>query len=71
MPFLELIIKLFCSFNFSNPNSTGFITNDVPNLPKDLKSSTVSDVTNCAKAHSKIEKENGKNVTPPPPPPIY
>jgi len=64
MPILELIIELFDSFNFPKPNLTGFFTSDVPDLPKDLKPSMVSDLTDCAKAHSKIEKGDGKNITP-------
>jgi len=48
MPILELIIELFDSFNFPNPNLTEFITSDVPNLPKDLKPSTVSDLKDYA-----------------------
>lgn len=65
MPILELIIELLDSFNFPNPNSTEFITSDVPDLPeKDLKPATVSDLNDCAKAYSKIEKGSGKNITP-------
>lgn len=63
MPILELIIELLDSFNLPNPNSTEFITSDVPDLPKDLKPTTVSDLKDCAKAHSKIEKGGGKNIT--------
>lgn len=65
MPILELIIELLSSFTLPNPNSTGWITDDLPKgFPKDIKPETTSDIMDCAKAHQQIEKGSSKSITP-------
>ena len=66
MHLLELLIEMLGSFNLPNPTSTHLVTSDVPEVPKPkgLKPSTVSDLTDCAKAHSIIDSGKGKNITP-------
>ena len=64
MQSLELIIKLLDSFTFSNPSTTGQITDDLSKeFPKNLKSETASDILDCAKAYEQIEKEYSKKTT--------
>jgi len=63
MHLLELLIEILGSFNLPNPTSMDLVTSDVPEPPK-LKPGTVSDLQDCAKAHSKIDSGKGKNITP-------
>jgi hypothetical protein len=65
MPFLELLIELLSSFDFPVSNGTSYITDDFPKaFPKNIKSETISDIFDCAKAHEEIERGNAKKISP-------
>jgi hypothetical protein len=58
------ILELLDSFSFSNSNTIGWITDDLPKeFSKNLRSETVSDIFDCAKAHKQIEKGDAKKIT--------
>jgi hypothetical protein len=64
MTILKLIIKLLNLFSFSSINITRWLTNDLPKeFPTNLRSETVSDIFDCAKAHEQIEKRDAKKIT--------
>jgi hypothetical protein len=64
MTILEFILELLDSFSFFNSNITGWIMNNLPKkFPKNLRSKTVSDIFDCAKAHKQIKKGDAKKIT--------
>ena len=64
--FIRIISRNAGFINFPNPTSINLVTSEVPEppKPKGLKPNTVSDLQDCARAHSLIDSGKGKNITP-------